>query len=80
MEIEDFGGMVLRVGDRILSRWLRNSQGNPREEGRSWEHRTVLVVEAVYFLPEKRQHADDTGYTAIVVQERGMTEEEWALL
>ena len=74
--IEDFCGTVPRVGDLIVSRWLRNSN----EEARLWSNRTVQVVEAVYFLPEKRSRPEDAGWAVIVVKDRQMTEAEWNLL
>ena len=72
----DFCGSAPRVGDMIVSPWLRNSN----EEARLWSNRTVQIVEAVYFLPGKRRKPKDDAWAVIVVKERQMTEAEWALL
>ena len=78
--IEDFCGNVPRVGDLIVSRWLRDSRPEARAEEQAWKNRTVLVVEAVYFRPDKRNDESDDSWVVIVVTERRMTEAEWALL
>ncbi|MYK60135.1 MAG: hypothetical protein F4027_16585, partial [Rhodospirillaceae bacterium] len=74
--IEDFCGTVPRVGDMIVSRWLRDTSGaeDAREKARLWEHRTVQVVEAVYFRPDKRNSEQDNSWVVIVVRDRQMTE------
>ena len=73
----ELAGTIPRVGECIVSRWLRNS----REDAYLWSNRTVLVVEAVYYRPDKiRDENAEHAWVALVVQERPMTEEEWALL
>ncbi len=80
--IADFGGAVPRVGDLIVSREVRGIVGpeEARGKARLWEHRTVQVVEAVYFRPDKRDSEKDDSWVVIVVKDRQMTEAEWALL
>ena len=78
--VSDFCGVVPRVGDFIVSRWLRDSS----EEGRVWFNRTIHVVEAVYYRPDKRTDkrtldADDS-WVVLVVHDRQMKEEEAELL
>ena len=83
-DVADFCGVIPRVGDFIVSRWLRNTRSaeHAREVAQLWEHRTVHVVEAVYFRPDKRSDPEgkDDSWVVLVVRDRQMTEEEWALL
>ena len=74
--IDDVCGTVPRVGDLIVSRWLRDS----KEEPRVWWNRTVSEVEAVYFLPYKRRKESDDAWVVVVIKDRQMTEAEWSLL
>lgn len=75
-DVSDFCGVIPRVGDFIVSRWLRNA----KEEGRAWHNRTVHVVEAVYYRPDKRDKPTDDSWVVLVVRDRQMTEEEQELL
>ena len=45
----ELAGVIPRVGEFIVSRWLRNSH----IASNLWANRTVLVVEAVYYQPDK---------------------------
>ena len=72
----DFCGVVPRVGDFIVSRWLRDSS----EEGRVWSNRTIYVVDAVYYRPDKRTSDADDSWVVLVVHDRQMNEEEAGLL
>ena len=74
--VSDFCGVVPRVGDFIVSRWLRDSS----EEGRVWFNRTIHVVEAVYYRPDKRTLDADDLWVVLVVHDRQMKEEEAELL
>ena len=65
-----------RVGDFIVSRWLRDSS----DEGQVWSNRTVYVVEAVYYRPDKRNSDADDSWVVLVVHDRQMKEEEAELL
>lgn len=72
----ELSGSIPRVGDFIVSRWLRNS----KEDGRLWSNRTILRVEAVYYRPDKiTEHAKDP-WVILVVSERQMQEGEAELL
>ena len=73
---KEFCGSLPRVGDLIVSRWLRNS----KEDARLWSNRSVLVVEAVYYRPDKHLAETSDSWVVLVVSERMMTEQEWALL
>ena len=74
--VSDFCGVVPRVGDFIVSRWLRDSS----EEGRVWSNRTIHVVDAVYYRPDKRTSDADDSWVVLVVHDRQMNEEEAGLL
>lgn len=74
--VSDFGGIVPRVGDFIVSRWLRDS----RDEDRGHSNRTIQVVEAVYYRPDKRHSDADDSWVVLVVRDRQMTEDEEGLL
>ena len=74
--VSDFCGVVPRVGDFIVSRWLRDSS----EEGLVWSNRTIHVVEAVYFRPDKRTSDVDDSWVVLVVHDRQINEEEAELL
>ena len=74
--VSDFCGVVPRVGDFIVSRWLPDSS----EEGRVWSNRTIHVVEAVYYRPDKRTSDVDDSWVVLVVHDRQMNEEEAELL
>ena len=74
--VSDFCGAVPRVGDFIVSRWLRDSS----DEGRVWSNRSVYVVEAVYYRPDKRNSDTDDSWVVLVVHDRQMKEEEAGLL
>ena len=74
--VSDFCGVVPRVGDFIVSRWLRDSS----EAGRVWSNRTIHVVEAVYYRPDKRTSDADDSWVVLVVHDRQMNEKEAGLL
>ena len=74
--VSDFCGVVPRVGDFIVSRWLRDSS----EEARVWSNRTIYVVAAVYYRPDKRTSDADDSWVVLVVHDRQMNKEEAALL
>ena len=81
--IADFCGTIPRVGDLIVSRWLRGAASDAEdahEKAGLWENRTVQLVEAVYFRPDKRNSDEDNSWVVLVVKDRQMTEAEWALL
>ncbi len=68
---------VPRVGEIIVSPFLRHSKGEPRD----YTNRTVYVVEQVYYRPDKRGRSDDDdSWICLLVSERPMRESEWALL
>ena len=75
-DLSDFCGAVPRVGDFIVSRWLRDS----KVEAGLWSNRTIQVVEAVYYRPDKRNKDEDDSWVVLVVKERPMTEAEEDLL
>lgn len=75
-DLDDFGGTVPRVGELIISPWLKNTVG----EKRSWDDREVYVVEAVYYRPDKRRDKDSDAWVILVVRPRLMEEHEEALL
>ena len=83
-DLADFCGIIPRVGDLILSRWLRGAfyedSEDAREKARLWQHRTVHVVETVYFRSDKRDSDEDDSWVVLVVKDRSMTEAEQALL
>ena len=73
----ELAGTIPRVGEFIIERWLRDA----REEPRMWTNRTVLVVEAVYYCPEKSDgERNNHAWIVLVVRPRPMTEDEWNLL
>ena len=74
--VSDFCGVIPRVGDLIVSRWLRDSS----KDGRVCSNRTIHVVEAVYYRPDKRTSDADTSWVVLVVRDRQMNEEEAELL
>ena len=74
--VSEFCGVVPRVGDFIVSRWLRDSS----EAAQVWSNRTVYVVEAVYYRPDKRRLEADDSWVVLVVHDRQMKEEEAELL
>ena len=74
--VSDFCGAVPRVGEFIVSRWLRDS----KEESRIWSNRNVYNVEAVYYRDEKRNPGIGDSWVMLVVRDRPMTEQEWGLL
>lgn len=87
----DFCGAIPRAGDCIVSPWLRDYQSpadadekakrlDALEHGRLWYHRSIRIVEAVYYRPDKRHADEDDAWVVLVVKERPMTESEWALL
>ena len=45
-----------------------------------WSNRTVHVVEAVYYRPDKRTLDADDSWVVLVVHDRQMKEEEAELL
>lgn len=79
----ELAGTIPRVGDSIVSRWLTGTRSaeHAKEVAGRWEHRKVLEVEAVYYRPDKIDDEEsDHPWVVLVVRERAMTEEEWALL
>ncbi len=72
----EFGGSIPRVGDFIVSRWVRNGS----EEARLWSNRTVCRIEAVYYRPDKATENATDSWVVLVVSERQMKEEEAGLL
>ena len=80
--LDDFGGTIPRVGEFIVSRWLRNTNSteHARQAGRLWEHRTVAIVEAVYHRPDKRDSEKDDIWVVLVLRDRPMEESEQALI
>ena len=79
--LDDFCGAIPRVGDSIVSRWLRPGHGEDVEhEGNLWHNRTVMEVVSVYFRPDRRDKDEDAGWVCVVVKKRQMKEAEWNLL
>ena len=73
----ELAGAIPRVGEFIVERWLRAS----REPANHRSNRSVLVVEAVYYRPDKISGRDDEhSWVVLVVRPRCMTDEEGALL
>ena len=75
-EASDFANGLPRVGECIVSRWLRDKA----EETRWWGNRSVYVVTDVYHLPHKRTAESDDSWTVLVVRTRPMKEAEQDLL
>ena len=74
--VSDFCGVVPRVGDFIVSGELRVLS----EEPQLWANKTIRVVEAVYYRPDKRRSDHDDSWVVLVVNDRQMAEEEAGLL
>ena len=84
MSFDEFGGAVPRVGEFIVEGWLENiaiaEDRDPRKLGKLWRHRTVSVVDAVYYRPDQRESEDDDVWVVLVLRMRSMVESEQALL
>ena len=75
-DVADLCGAIPRVGEYIVSPYLRDS----KEDGRLWSNRTIYVVEAVYYRPDVRNPDNDNSWIVLVVHERPMTKEEAELV
>ena len=71
-DLEDFGGAVPSVGDRILDPGVPGMK--PPLDRRDYRNRKMLEVRSRYFYP--LAHGDETAYVMLVVSPRPVSEDE----
>ena len=75
LDLAEFCGVVPRVGDRIVSPYIRDKHLDIEP----WKRRSIWTVTAVYWRPDMRIKEDDASWVVLVVKERPMEEGEQEL-